>query len=80
MSMIRQGIFIQSKDIQMRLCRACMAAGLVVQSVSSWMIGKGEAIIKFSLWPEYIREDLRRVEKVLLCFRATDVIGKDKFF
>lgn len=40
--------FIQSKYIQTRLCRACMAAGPVVPSVSSRMIGKGTVILKFS--------------------------------
>lgn len=39
--------FIQSKYIQMRLCRACMAAGPIVQSVTSWMIGKGTVIFNF---------------------------------
>lgn len=76
----KTGNFIQSKYIQVRLCRACMAAGPVVQSVSSWMIDKGTVIFKFSLWPKYKREDLRCAEKGLLCFRATEVIGKDKFF
>lgn len=72
--------FIKSKYIQMRLCRACMAVGPIDQSISSWMAGKGTVILKFSVWPKYIRENLRCAEKVLHCFRATDVIGKDKFF
>lgn len=44
----KTGNLIQSKYIQMGLCSACMAAGPIVQSVSSWMIRKGTAIFKFS--------------------------------